>query len=580
LTDRASAAAPARDDLDLAIQELDQAKDRWAQTDVAQRLSILAEIKDNLMTVARDWAETAARHKQIPDGSPLVGEEWISGPYAVMATCNALIDTLSHIDAKAYLRRLPSRTLANGQLAVDVVPASIWDRLLLSGVRAEVWMQPGVSRDTLTRHAATAYDDPPAQRRGKVALVLGAGNIAAIAPLDVFHKLFSENQVVILKLNPVNDYLSEFIEAAFRPLIAQGALRLVKGGADVGSYLCTHPDVAEIHITGAQVSHDAIVWGAGAAGARNRQAGTPVNARRITSELGAVCPTIVVPGPWRAADLRFQAENIATQKLHNSGFNCIACQVLILPDGWQHRQTLLDNIQTVMRNCDPRGAYYPGAEQRMAKFAAHADQATQFDRGTAPACIVAPQGDGKDDADWLNQTEVFAPAMTTLDVAAPDPATYLRAAVRLANDELHGTLGANIVIHPATIRQIGRAQFEAILGDLRYGCIGVNAWTGVGFLLPQVPWGAFPGHTLQDVQSGIGFVHNSRMFSRPERTIVTAPFRPFPRSLTGGGWSLLPRPPWFVTNRKQHVIGALLTAFEHRPGWSKLPRIFLNALLG
>ncbi|VVC53689.1 Aldehyde dehydrogenase (NAD(P)+) [Beijerinckiaceae bacterium RH AL1] len=70
------------------------------------------------------------------------------------------------------------------------------------------------------------------------------------------------------------------------------------------------------------------------------------------------------------------------------------------------------------------------------------------------------------------------------------------------------------------------------------------------------------------------------MFDAPERTIVTAPFRPFPRSALSGGLTMLPKPPWFVTNTQQHVVGRLLTAFQYKPSWAKLPRIFAHALLG
>ncbi len=42
--------------------------------------------------------------------------------------------------------------------ALRVVPGTLWDRLLLSGVRAEIWMQPGVTRAHLDRYAARAYD--------------------------------------------------------------------------------------------------------------------------------------------------------------------------------------------------------------------------------------------------------------------------------------------------------------------------------------------------------------------------------------------------------------------------------------
>ncbi|MCX7567374.1 hypothetical protein OS189_13570 [Sulfitobacter sp. F26169L] len=73
------------------------------------------------------------------------------------------------------------------------MPHSIWDHLFLSGVKAEVWMQHGVTAANLPGHTTAAYDIPAAERQGKVALILGAGNIASIAPLDVFQKLFQEN---------------------------------------------------------------------------------------------------------------------------------------------------------------------------------------------------------------------------------------------------------------------------------------------------------------------------------------------------------------------------------------------------
>ncbi len=60
---------------------------------------------------------------------------------------------------------------------VPVFPRTIFDRLLMSGIGAEVWMQPGVDADNLRDHMAGFYrqTDP----EGAVALVLGAGNINA-----------------------------------------------------------------------------------------------------------------------------------------------------------------------------------------------------------------------------------------------------------------------------------------------------------------------------------------------------------------------------------------------------------------
>ncbi len=564
--------------LDQDVLALQGGAKAWAQSSVESRIEILATVKDRLMKVAPDWAAEAARQKMIPADSPLVGEEWISGPYAVMGACNQLMQTLSKMEDKAFLKSVKLRETASGQTAAKILPHSIWDHLLLSGVSAEVWMQKGVNPANIKRNTAGSYDTPAAQREGKVALVLGAGNIAAIAPLDCFQKLFTEHQVVLLKMNPVNDYLTPFIKDALKPLIDVNALRVVKGGADVGQHLCNHDGVDEIHITGAGASHDAIVWGVGEEAVRNKAAGTPKNTRRITSELGAVCPTIVVPGPWSKADIKFQAGHIATQKLHNSGFNCVACQVLILPEGWAKTDALMAQVERVMRDLPKRGLYYPGASDRMSDFSEHGDKVVKFERKDADACFVAPATDGADG--WFENNEVFAPAMSTHMIAGTDPEAYLREAVAYSNERLHGTLGANILIHPATIRKIGKKKFEAIVADLHYGTIAINAWTGLGFLLAQCPWGAFPGHTLEDVQSGIGFVHNTYMFDKVERSVVKAPFRPFPRNLLSLKFTLLPKPPWFVTNRKQHKIGMLLTRFQHKPSILRIPRIFLNALLG
>lgn len=561
--------------LDEALTALDRAKHDWARTTVAERLEILQQIKDALLSAAEDWVTAAAKAKQIPENSPLAGEEWISGPYALMSGCNGFMETLSEMKGKQFLSHIPTRHLPTGQLSLRVVPHSIWDRLLLSGVHADIWMQQGITAANLAEHAAIAYDIPEDQRQGKVALVLGAGNIAAIAPLDVFQKLFIENQVCILKMNPVNEYLTPFLEAALAPLIQRDALRIVTGDGGVGAYLTGHSLVEEMHITGSQATHDAIVWGTGEEGAKNRAAGTPRNDKHFTSELGAVCPTIVVPGPWSHADVKFQAEHLATQKLHNSGFNCVACQVLITQKGWEQGTALLEETQRVMTK-SIRPTYYPGASDRLEAFKSHADSVAEVKRGKSPSVLVTQTAD----SDYFRKNEVFAPAMSLTELEADGAEEFLRRAIDYANTQLHGTLGANILIHPKTIKAMGRKRFNKIIADLRYGTIAVNAWTGLGFLLIQCPWGAFPGHTLQDVQSGIGTVHNSFMLEKTERTVVQAPFAPFPRNLLNGKLSLLPRPPWFITNKRQDKLGKLLVSFQHSPSWLKIPRIFLNALLG
>ncbi len=564
---------------DITLDDLSAAKEAWARVSADERVSLLLAVRDRLHVVAKKWAVLSAEKKQIPDGSPLIGEEWISGPYALMTACNFYIETLRGMSGKTFLEKLPMRMNACDQLEVQVAPHSIWERLLLSGVKANLWLKPGVTQSNFKSQVATVYDIPEKDRAGKVALVLGAGNISSIAPLDCFQKLFSENQVVILKLNPVNDYLFDIFSDILEPLIKRNALRIVCGDGSVGKALCNAPFVDEIHITGAEQTHDAIVWGVGEVGQRNKAAGTPENHRPITSELGGVSPTIVVPGPWSDGDIKFQAQHIATQKLHNSGFNCIACQMLILPSEWTLRDRLLSATVDAMRDAPQRGMYYPGAEERLRRFKENAETRHLIPRSDGEAIVLAEFS--VNPPEWFRKTESFCPALTVMNKSCEAGAeAYLESAIEYANENLRGTLGANIIIHPQTKRKIGRRRFEEIIGKLRYGTIGINAWTGLGFLMPQIAWGAFPGHSLASVESGIGTVHNSFMFECVERSVIEAPFRPFPRSVLNGEMSLLPKPPWFVSNTQQDHIGKFLTEFQYRPSWDKLPKIFFYALRG
>ena len=575
---------PSHADYDSALGVLSLHKQAWQDTTVAQRIALLAEIKECLMPVAQAWAEEASRQKGLRPEDSLAGEEWVSGPYAVMAYCNAMMQTLSQVAGSQHLGGIKVRELANGQIAARVLPHTIWDYLLLSGVSAEVWMQPGVTRANLAQNTGAVYANGHASAP-KVSLVLGAGNIASIAPLDCMHKLFIENELPLLKMNPINAYLKEFLDVALKPLIDKGFLRIMRGDVAAGQYLCNHALVETIHITGSGAAHDSIVWGSGAQGLENKKAGLPQNTRPITSELGGVGPTIVVPGPWSAADIVFQAEHIATQKLHNSGFNCIACQVLILPASWSLKNALLGAVQKVMADSSPRPLYYPGATARLSQFQAVAGDTVAAAMPTAAnQCMIAPFDANAHNAVSASATsfEVFAPAMSTTELAGgdADAEAFLVAAIAYANEQLAGTLGANILIHPKTMQLIGRARFEALIAQLRYGSIAINAWTGVGFLIAPATWGAFPGHTLADVQSGIGVVHNTMLFDKPQRTVVEAPFKPFPRNLLSGSFAMLPRPPWFITNRRANVLGKLLTAFQYRPSFLKIPLIFINALRG
>jgi aldehyde dehydrogenase (NAD(P)+) len=569
-------AATPTGDIDRELAELHEAAPRWAALPVLAKIALLQSVAQNAAHQAVRWSAAGAAAKGLT-GTPLAGEESISGPWALIRSLNLYIETLHEIEkyGSPQLDAKHVHTRPGGQVVVDVFPSDFYDAVLLNGVRAEVWMQPGVTAATVAQTMGVWYRQETHEPR--VALILGAGNISSIAPLDVLYKLVAEGAVCVLKMNPVNHYLGPIFEDVFKPLVDEGYLRFAYGGADAGKYLCAHAQVDEIHITGSDKTHDAIVFGDGPDAAERKARNEPLLNKPITSELGNVSPTIVVPGPWSDADIAFQAENIVTQKLHNGGFNCIASQVVILPAGWEGTPKLVAAVDDVMRHALDRPAYYPGAAARVETIAAGHDAVRHFGKeGDGYVARTVVRADAGNPADPAFSIEAFSSVLSIVTIPG-DTKTYLRDAVAFANDKLWGTLGANVIVHPKTARE-NAAALDTAITDLRYGCVAVNAWTGVGFLLCESTWGAFPGHTLNDVRSGIGVVHNAHLFSKAQKSVVYAPFAPYPRSMLGYGATLLPKPPWFVTNRNAAKIGAALCVFEAHKNIVNVLKVALLAM--
>lgn len=569
---RTEEASPSLDDL---LSRVTAGEKIWARTDHAARRDLLAEVGALTAEAAEEWVRVAAGIKQIPAGSQLFGEEWISGPWAVVSYVRALAATLDTLAQGGDV--LPGRTFKKApgdRVAVPALPSDIYDHLLLSGFSADVWMRPGVTEGEI-RDGVGLGSRNPADTHGTT-LVLGAGNIFSIAPLDVLYALHADNRSVILKLNPVTDPLLPVFRKVLAPYIDLGVVDIVTGGAETGSALAYDERITAVHMTGSERTHDAIVWGTGEEGAAARAAGEPRLSKPMTSELGGVSPTIVVPGRWSEADLRFQAQHVATQRLHNAGANCVATQMLIVSSDWDQKDAFLKWVRAAMDTAPQRPTWYPGGPDRVAD-ACRTHEGRTVD-GTAPERVLLTGLDPTDSDEPAFSTEYFAPVLGIVEL----PGTgldFLTSAITTSNDTLRGTLGANVIADPATLRTMG-PRFDEALAVLRYGTIAVNAWTGVGYLTPNATWGAFPGHTTDDVQSGIGVVHNALLLAQAERTVVRGPFRPSPRALLGGEWSLSPKPPWFVSNRTAATTGRRLVDFHARPRWSALPGIFASALRG
>ncbi|MGW6560244.1 aldehyde dehydrogenase family protein [Streptomyces hydrogenans] len=567
-------APPASDTaaLDLAVTTLRDRAASWTATSLAERIGLLERMLPRIAARATAMTADAARAKGYAPDAVWAAEDWVTAPWALAQTVRAHLHVLRRL--AAGLPPVPAAAVRerDGRAVVDVFPATVTDRLLLNGFTAQVWTVPGTTRDQVLARAAGEYRGRPGEPA--VALVLGAGNVPAITPLDVLHKLYAEGQVVVAKMNPVNAYLRPHFEHVFAEFTDRGWVRFVDGGAEEGARLIAHEGVDTLHVTGSERTHDAIVWGTGEAAADRRRDDTPLVTKPFTSELGGVSPCIVTPGPWSAADFRHQAEHIVTSKLNNAGHNCVATQVLVVPRDWDGTERLLAEIRRVLRALPPRPAYYPGAADRLEAVALAHPDAERHDDGRL---LLVP--DVTDTDDPLLTDEVFAGALGVVRLPGADPAAFLREAVEFTGERLPGTLGATLLVHPRTERA-HRAAVDGAVAGLRYGTVGVNCWSAFGFLLGYTPWGAHPGHTRREIGSGIGFVHNAFLLEDVEKTVLRAPFAPAPRGLLTGSPSLSPRPPYFVTSRTGRATMERLTAHAADGRPARLPGILLSALRG
>ena len=171
-----------------------------------------------------------------------------------------------------------------------------------------------------------------------------------------------------------------------------------------------------------------------------------------------------------------------------------------------------------------------------------------------------------DAAPHLLQEESFVCVFAEVALDAASPESFVSRAVDFVNEQLFGTLSTALTIPPEYRRGSPRQLLQECLHRLRYGVIGINHWPALAYAMMSPPWGGHPGSTLENAQSGIGWVHNTYMLACAEKTILEGPL------------TLVPRPVWFPGHRRAASVTRSLFRLYCQPSLSKLLPLLLNSL--
>ena len=478
------------------VHRIKEGSRAWVSMAPGERIHLLEELRRSYAAIAEPSVRAACEAKGIAPDSPTAGEEWLTGPFVVLRNLRLLVESLKDIQRHGVPYIPPSRlrTLDNGQLCARVYPVNTLDSMLLPRHEGEVRFLPGVTAANLREHQASFYRRP---HEGRVCAVLGGGNINSIAPTDCLYKLFVEGTACVLKMNPVNAYLGPFLEQAFAPLARHHVFAVIYGGAEEGAVLVHHPEVDEVHITGSDKTHDALLWGPpGPESEARRVRNEPLLRKTLTSELGNISPIIIVPGPYSDGEVRFQAQQhrrhggqqrlLQLQLRQAAG---AAARLAPAGAGWWTR-------------CRPRWAgrrvrraWYPGAEQRWKQFTEGREGRAARGHARAGRAGLRP-GAGRGPAETRGSSSVRSPgAPCSRETGLPGSDDPVASWSRRSRSSMTGCGGPSR--HARGAPRVaegsgGERRGGEATGELRYGTVAVNTWPAAVFGLGSRPGVATP----------------------------------------------------------------------------------------
>lgn len=554
--------------IDQSLEFFVAQKDKWLKVGVGARLQLLQGIREKLYPLRDEWVGKSISKRGWSEDVFHTGFEW--GVVAcVLRGIRNLEATLKDIEKNGRpVNRCVLRTNDDDQVVARVFPQNFYDRAFFIQTTADIYMEPGQSIADVEAGWAKIYNED--NEVGRICLMLAAGNSAQITPLGLLQKLFVENEVVILKTNPVNAYLTPFLEVAFAEFIQKGWLQIIGGGVEEGAYLCQHEDVDSIQLTGSDKTFETIMYGTGEDGRLRKEEKRPLLQKPIQAELGAVSPIVVVPGQWSDKDIALQADLIVTWLVSNGAFNCLTPRVLVTHKEWPQREALLQAVRRVISETPTVNAFYPGAHYRYETYLAAHPEMEQYGtegNGRLPWGLI-PSLSPENGNDICFTTESYCGILADVALSAEDAVQYLAKATDFANESLWGNLSMTMIFDQKALKEPQmKKAFNLALANLRYGTIGINFSMPMAYFLSITPWGAYPGNRFENIQSGSGFTNNFLMFDKPQKSIIQAPFRKMVEPVRVGSKNMV-------------AFGRNLVDFEANPSMWTFGKVTMAAMKG
>ena len=510
------------------------------------------ECIQNIKSIAYFWATIGADNKGIK-GTVAEGEEWLGGPFA------------STIALQYYIDFLRNNTVITEDLINDnkihIFPNKPIEKLLFPFITADMHFSKNMSKSDIIN--SRGFGTRLGFKNG-ISLILGAGNVSSIPLLDTIYDMVVNRHCILLKLNPVNEYLKPVFEKVFENFISRGFMVVTTGDINVSSYMTAHSGITNMHLTGSDKTYENIVYGSTLNEKdKGKKTLSKKNKKPFTTELGNVTPFIIHPGKWSTSEIKYQARKIVTAKLNNNGFNCIAAQVIVLPKNWKQSQQLVKAIKKQLATEKDRLAYYPNSTETLKRLKSNK---TIFQENDL-TCATPHLTKDLDLNDYYEKNEVWSSTLFFKYLEHDNDLDYVNKAISYVNQDVWGNLGVAVLIKKHDSKKV-KDITKNYVDNLKYGTIAINEWPALGFIIPTMPWGGYPGNKDSDIQSGQGYVHNAYFFESPLKGVLYSKFK-------------LPivDPVWFTSNKKGSKVFKYLTYYQIENSKINLIKLIFSALI-